>query len=73
MSDLKFLTGFLLRFLLGPLHMRPVTGMNFALGYSRTLVTPTRKGNEKQFELARVRVIEVNWQIQFAMLKIDSY
>ena len=32
MSDLKFLTGFLLRFLLGPLHMRPVTGMNFALG-----------------------------------------
>ena len=32
MSDLKFLTGFLLKFLLGPLHMSPVTGMNFALG-----------------------------------------
>ena len=32
MSDLKLLTGFLLKFLLGPLHMSPVTGMNFALG-----------------------------------------
>ena len=32
MSNLKFLTGFLLKFLLGPLHMSPVTGMNFSLG-----------------------------------------
>ena len=37
MSDLKFLTGFLLKLLLGPLHMSSVdragsvTGMNFAL------------------------------------------
>ena len=29
----------------------------------------TRLGNEKQFELS----IEVDWKIQFAMLKIDIY
>ena len=30
--------------------------------YSRTLVTRTLKGNEKQFEVARVRVIGVDWK-----------
>ena len=36
--------------------------------YSRTPVTQTLKGNEKQFELVRVRVIGVDYQIQFAIL-----
>ena len=41
--------------------------------YSRTPTTRTLKGNEKQFELARVRVIGVDWKIQYAMLEIDVY
>ena len=41
--------------------------------YSRTPVTRTLNTNEKHFELARARVIEVDWKICFAMLKIDSY
>ena len=44
----------------------------WAVQYSRNLVTRTLKGNKKQFELARVRVIGVDWIIQFAMLIIDS-
>ena len=40
--------------------------------YSRTPVTQTLKGNKKQFELARVRVVGVDCKIQFAMLTIDS-
>ena len=30
--------------------------------YSRTLVTRTLKGNVKQFEVARARVIGVDWK-----------
>ena len=41
--------------------------------YSRTPITRTLKGNEKQFELARIRVIGVDWKIQYAMLEIDVY
>ena len=41
--------------------------------YSRTLVTWTLKGNEKQLELARVRVIGVDWKIQYAILKTNNY
>ena len=41
--------------------------------YSRTPVTRTLKGNQKQFELARVWVTGVDCKIQFARLKIDSY
>ena len=38
--------------------------------YSRTPVTRTLKGNEKQVELARVQVIGVDWKIQFATLQL---
>ena len=41
--------------------------------YNRTPISRTLKGNEKQFELARVRVIGVDWKIQYAMLEIDVY
>ena len=40
---------------------------------SRIPVTRTLRGNEKQFELARVRVIGIDWKIQYAMLEIDIY
>ena len=40
---------------------------------NRIPVTRTLRGNEKQFELARVRVIGVDWKIQYAMLEIDVY
>ena len=39
--------------------------------FNITLVTQTLTANEKQFELAGVLVIGVNWKIQFVMLKID--
>ena len=39
--------------------------------FNITLVTQTLKRDEKQFELAGVLVIGVNWKIQFVMLKID--
>ena len=38
--------------------------------YSRTPVTRNLKGNEKQFELVRVRVVGVDCKIMFAGLKI---
>ena len=38
--------------------------------YSRTPVTRTLKGNEKQFKLARFRVIGIDCKIQFAMLNL---
>ena len=42
--------------------------------YTRTPLTRTLKGNEKQFELARVRVIGVDWKKknkkQFAVLQL---
>ena len=37
---------------------------------SRTSVTRTLKGNEKQFKLARSRVIGIDCKIQFAMLNL---
>ena len=40
---------------------------------SRIPVTRTLRGNEKQFELVRVRGIGVDWKIQYAMLEIDIY
>ena len=45
---------------------------NTSKKYSRTPVTRTLKGSEKQFELAGGRVIGVDWIIQFAVLIIDS-
>ena len=38
--------------------------------HSRTPVTRTLKGNEKQSKLARVQVIGVDWKIQFATLQL---
>ena len=40
--------------------------------YSRTQETRTLKGNDKQFELMGVRVVGVDYKIQFSKLKIDS-
>ena len=41
--------------------------------YSRTPVTQTLKGNEKQFELARVRVTKRDCKIQFLVIKINLF
>ena len=41
--------------------------------YSGTPGTRTVKGNEEQFELARIRVDGVDCKIQFAVSNIDSY
>ena len=38
--------------------------------FSRTPVTRTLKGNEKQFKLARFRVIGIDCKIQFPMLNL---
>ena len=38
--------------------------------YRRTTVTRTLKGNEKQFKLARFRVIGIDCKIQFATLNL---
>ena len=47
--------------------------ITWQIQYRRTPVTRTLKGNEEQFELARVWVMWVDGKSQFAMLKIDSY
>ena len=41
--------------------------------YSRTPVTRTLKGNEKEFEFARVGVIGVDCFIKLSLLKTDIY
>lgn len=48
-----------------------LTGYSILI-YSKTPVTRALRGNEKEFELARVGVIGVDCFIQFSLLKTDN-
>ena len=54
-------------------HESQLLKLNRISASNYNTVTRTLKGNEKQFELARIRVNGFDCKTQFAILKIDRY